>query len=151
MHLLTAAWSFSGPFHSELGWFACLGLVIFFIGMMLGVRIANAAWKLRSNDDGFGRTAHYCEGKMYYVIPEAEFVQGYVQVPGDWQADTAKYVRGAMRDAGVIADRVARDEAAEISREFDAKLEAAKREQVRDASADALKLSDEEGRRLAGG
>lgn len=49
---------------------ACL-----FAGFLLGVRSERESWLARGDQDPrFGRTAHHCNGKFYYVVPEAEMV-----------------------------------------------------------------------------
>lgn len=60
---------------------SCVALFGVFVGVLIGVRSERSAWLIRANS--WCRTAHHCNGKFYYIIPESEFVRDYVRRTND--------------------------------------------------------------------
>ena len=55
------------------------GAGIAVVCVLYGRKIADDDWLLSAAPRRFGRAAHCCRGRFFYVIPEHEFVTDYVR------------------------------------------------------------------------
>lgn len=67
----------------DIGWVVAIGSVAWLVGCICGTITERGAWTIRSmrKDRPYTNSAHYCNGKFYYIIEESYFVSEFQRKP----------------------------------------------------------------------